>query len=76
MVYCLMKSATIMSKYHVALLEKLKQQLVSKHQGKLSKGILFLQDNSGPHKAAITQQKFADVHFQVLKHRGFARSDY
>jgi hypothetical protein len=36
------KGATIMEKYYVALLDKLKQQLVSKHQGKLSKGISFL----------------------------------
>jgi hypothetical protein len=27
------------------------------HHGKLSKGILFLQDNAAPHKAAITHQK-------------------
>jgi hypothetical protein len=76
MVYYLMKSATIMAKYYVALLEKLKQQLVSKHQGKLSKGILFLQDNSAPHKVAITHQEFAALHFEVLKHCSFARSGY
>jgi hypothetical protein len=40
------------AKYYVELLNKLKQQLVSKRGGKLSGGILFLQDNSGPHKAA------------------------
>jgi hypothetical protein len=40
------KGANIMAKYCVVLHDKLKQQLVSKHQGKLSKGILFLQDNA------------------------------
>jgi hypothetical protein len=34
----------------------------------LSKGILFRQDNAAPHKAAITHQKLADLHFEVLKH--------
>jgi hypothetical protein len=34
----------------------------------LSKGNLFLQDNAAPHKAAITHQKLADFHFEVLKH--------
>jgi hypothetical protein len=29
---------------------------------------LFLQDNAAPHKAAITRQKLADLHFEVLKH--------
>jgi hypothetical protein len=40
------------AKYYVVLLDKRKQQLVSKHQGKLPKGILFLQDNAGPHKVS------------------------
>jgi hypothetical protein len=47
------KDATITAKYYVVLLDKLKQQLVSKRRGKLSKGILFLQDNAAPHKEAI-----------------------
>jgi hypothetical protein len=46
----------------------------------LSKGILFLQDNAAPHKAAITHQKLADFHFEVLKHPAYspdlAPSDY
>jgi hypothetical protein len=46
----------------------MKQQLVSKHWGKLSKGILFLQDSAAPHKMAIMHQKLADLHFEVLKH--------
>jgi hypothetical protein len=61
------KGATITAKYYVALLDKLKQQLDSKRRGKLSKGILFLQDNAA-HKVAITNQKLADLHFEVLKH--------
>jgi hypothetical protein len=51
------KDTTIMARYCVALLNKLKQQLVSKCRGKLSKKILFLQDNAAPHKATITHQK-------------------
>jgi hypothetical protein len=34
----------------------------------LSKRILFLQDSAVPHKAAITHQKLAHLHFEVLKH--------
>jgi histone-lysine N-methyltransferase SETMAR len=41
---------------------------------------LFLQDNVAPHKAAITHQKLADLHFEVLKHPTYssdlAPSDY
>jgi hypothetical protein len=60
-----------MAKYCIALLDKLKQ-LVSKRQGKLSKGILFLQDSAAPHKAVITHQKLADLHFEVLKHPAYS----
>jgi hypothetical protein len=46
----------------------------------LSKGILFLQDSAAPHKAAITHQKLAEIHFEVLKHPAYspdsAPSDY
>jgi histone-lysine N-methyltransferase SETMAR len=50
----------------------MKQQLVSKCQGKLWKGILFLQDNAAPHKAAIMRQKLAGLHFSVLKHSAYS----
>jgi histone-lysine N-methyltransferase SETMAR len=74
------KSVTITAKYFIALLDKLKQQLVSKRRGKLSKGILFLPDNAALHKATITYQKLADLHFEVLKHPAYspdlAPSDY
>jgi histone-lysine N-methyltransferase SETMAR len=62
----LQKGATIMAKYYVELLNKLKQQLVSKRRGKLLKGILFLQHNTAPHKA-IMHKKLADFYFEVLK---------
>jgi hypothetical protein len=64
--------ATIMANYYTALLVKLKQPLASKCQGKISKGILFLQDNAAPHKAAITYQKLADLHFEILKHAAYS----
>jgi hypothetical protein len=42
--------------------------------------MLFLQDNAAPYKAAITQQKLADLHCEFLKHRAYspdlAPSDY
>jgi hypothetical protein len=64
----LVKGVIITIKYSVALLDELKQQLVSKHRGKLLKGILFIKGNSAPHKVAITYQKLTELHFEVLKH--------
>jgi hypothetical protein len=58
---------SIIPKYYVALITKLKEQLIFKHQRKLSKGILFLQDNAAFHKAAIMHHKLADLHFEVLE---------
>jgi histone-lysine N-methyltransferase SETMAR len=66
------KGAIITAKYDVALLHKLKQQLVSKRRCKLSKGILFLQDNAAHHKAAITHRKLVDLHFEFLKHPAYS----
>jgi hypothetical protein len=62
------EAAAIMAQNCVALVDRLKQQLVSICRGKLSKGILCLQDNVAPHKAAITHKKLADLHSEVLNH--------
>jgi histone-lysine N-methyltransferase SETMAR len=74
------KGATITAKYYVARLHKLMQQLFSKRRGKLSKVIWFLQEDATPHKAAITHQKLADLHFEILKLPAYspylAPSDY
>jgi hypothetical protein len=57
----------------------MKQALVSKWQGKLQKGVLFLQD-SASHTTAIMEQKLADLRCEVLKHPvcspDLAPSDY
>jgi hypothetical protein len=57
-----------MTKYYIAFLGKLKQQLVSKHRGKLWKGILSLQDNVAPLRAAIAHQKLANLLCEFVKH--------
>jgi hypothetical protein len=75
LVGCLEKRAAMTAKYNIALLDNLKQQLVPKCQGKLLKGILFLQDNSDPHKEAIIQQKLADFHFEIPKHSAYYSPD-
>jgi hypothetical protein len=72
---CLGKGATFKEAYYIPLLNKLKKQLVSKRRSNISKGILFLQDNAAHHKTAITHQKLADLHFEVLKHLAYS-SDF
>ena len=45
-----------MAKYYIALFDIFKQQLVSKHGGKLSKEILFLQENSASQSGHYAQE--------------------
>jgi hypothetical protein len=66
------KGATITAKYYVTFFDKLKEQVVSKRRCKFSKGIFFLQDSAAPHKEAITHQKLADLHLEVLKHLAYS----
>jgi hypothetical protein len=74
---CLEKDASIMAKYCVALLNRLKEQLVTNRRGRLLKGILFLHDNCAHHKEAIiTHKKLAHLHFEVLKCPDLASLDY
>jgi transposase len=62
----------ITAKYFVAFIDKLRQQLISKHRGKLAKGTFFLQDNAAPHKATLTHQKFTDLHLEVFKQPAYS----
>jgi histone-lysine N-methyltransferase SETMAR len=64
------KGARITADYYTSLLYKVK--LVTKWQGNLSKWALFLQDNASSHTGAITQQKLAELHFEVLKHPAYS----
>jgi hypothetical protein len=55
-----------------SLHEEHKYKYVGVVISRLSKGILFLQDNAGPHKATITHQKLWDLHIEVLKHPAYS----
>src|SRR5215469_12487230 len=48
---------TINAVYYYSLFDKLKENLKTKRRGKLTKGVLILQDNAPAHKAFVTQQK-------------------
>jgi len=72
------KCATITDSYCTPLSDKVKQALVSIQQRKLSRGVK--RDNASSHMAAITQQKLADLHSEVLTYAAhssdLAASDY
>jgi len=74
------KGQTINAEYYSSLLVQLKDILKEKHSGKVTKGVLFLQDNAPAHWALATQKKLAYLGFQRLDYPPYspdlAPSDY
>jgi len=60
------KGQTINAEYYSSLLVQLKDMLKEKHCGKVTKGILFLQDIALAHQTLTTQKKLAYLGFQCL----------
>ena len=59
---------TINAEYYSSLLVQLKDILKEKRRGKVTKGVLFLQDNAPAHRALATQKKLTYLGFQCLDH--------
>jgi len=62
------KGQTINAEYYSSLLVHLKDILKEKRRGKVTKGVLFLDDNAPAHRALATQKKLAYLGFQCLDH--------
>ena len=54
------------ARYSEMLIDRLKPEIRSKHQGQLSKGIVFLHDNAHPHTAAHTLETLQKLKFEAL----------
>ena len=74
------KGQTINAEYYSSLLVQLKDILKEKRRGKVTKGVLFLNDNAPAHRALATQKKLAYLGFQCFDHPPYspdlAPSDY
>ena len=74
------KGQTISAEYYSSLLVQLKDILKEKCSGKVTKGVLFLNDSSPAHRALATQKKLVYLGFQCLDHPPYspdlAPSDY
>jgi len=74
------KGQTINAEYYSALLVQVKDILKEKRNGKFTKAVLFLHDNSPAHWALATPKKLAYLGFQFLDHPPYspdlAPSDY
>lgn len=74
------KGRTITGDYYSTLLTTLRDKIKEKRRGKLSKGVLFLQDNAPAHKSHVVMQKIRDLGLELLEHPPYspdlAPSDY
>ena len=68
MVDYLQKGQTINGQYYASLLRQLRETIKLKRRGKLSKGVLFHQDNAPVHKSAIAMAAINDCGFELVEH--------
>ena len=66
------KSQTINAECYFSLLVQLKDTLKDKRRGKVTRGALFLYDNTLAHRALATQKKLAYMGFQCLDHSPYS----
>ncbi|CAH2217932.1 jg1389 [Pararge aegeria aegeria] len=62
------KGRTITGEYYATILGKLKESIKEKHQGKLTKGVLLLQDNAPVHKSRVAMAALLTHGFESLIH--------
>ena len=62
------KGRTINSKYYIALLVSLKEEIAKKRPQMKKKAVLFHQNNAPCHKLIATVAKLHELHFELLLH--------
>ncbi|CAF4935522.1 unnamed protein product [Pieris macdunnoughi] len=62
------KGRTITGEYYATILEKLKDAIKEKRRGKLTKGVLLLQDNAPVHKSKVAMAALHTHGFESLVH--------
>lgn len=71
---------TVTGVYYADLLKKLRDIILEKRRGLVSRGVLFLQDNAPAHKSHVAMSALRDCGFEVLSHPPYspdlAPSDY
>ena len=64
----LQKGQTINGTYYASLLAQLREKIKIKRRGKLTKGVLFHQDNAPVHKSVIAMAAIHDYGFKLVEH--------
>ena len=69
MIDYLEQGRTINGAYYAAELRRLCQEIARKRRGKLTRGVLLLQDNSPAHTSRVAMTAATECGFEVLPHR-------
>ena len=64
----LQKGQTINGAYYASLLTQLREKIKIKRRGKLTKGVLFHQDNAPVHKSVIAMAAICGCGFKLIEH--------
>jgi histone-lysine N-methyltransferase SETMAR len=76
----LAKGSTMNALYYASLISKVRSIVLEKRRGKLSRGILLLQDIAPCHMAKVSKQAVVDAGFEKIEHPPYspdlAPSDY
>ena len=68
MIYYLQQGRTINGAYYAAELRHLRQEIARKRRGKLTRGVLLLQDNASARTSQVAMTAATECGFQVLPH--------
>ena len=74
------KGRTVTGQYYASLLWQLRANLIKKRHGKVTRGVLYHQDNAPAHKSAVAMAAIHNCGFELLDHPPYspdlAPSDY
>lgn len=74
------KGTTITGEYYTSLINKLREKIKEKRRGKLTKGILYHQDNAPAHTSRLALNAIHEAGFELMEHPPYspdlAPSDY
>ena len=58
--------------YYAGELRWLRQEITRKRRGKLTRGVLLLQDNAPAHKSQVAMTAAAECGFEILPHHSYS----
>ena len=70
--FYLEQARTINSAYYAGELRRLRQEIARKRRGKLTRGVLLLQDNVSVHTSQVVMTAVPDCGFEIFPHPSYS----